>query len=54
MHGLSHSKIYHIRSRNEFEGAIRAHGGEAQNAKEAFVNLSEVQQQAMSAFLESL
>ena len=36
------------------EGAIRAHGGEAQKAKEAFFNLSEVQQQAVIAFLESL
>ena len=36
------------------EGAIRAHGGEAQKAKEAFFNLSEEQQQAVIAFLESL
>lgn len=36
------------------EGAIRAHGGEAQNAKEAFFNLSETEQQAVIAFLESL
>ena len=36
------------------EGAIRAHGGEAQKAKEAFFNLSEAQQQAVIAFLESL
>ncbi len=36
------------------EGAIRAHGGEAQNAKEAFFNLSEAQQQAVITFLESL
>ena len=36
------------------EGAIRAHGGEAQKAKEAFFNLSETQQQAVIAFLESL
>ena len=36
------------------EGAIRTHGGEAQKAKEAFFNLSEGQQQAVIAFLESL
>ena len=36
------------------EGAIRAHGGEAQNAKEAFFNLSESDQQAVIAFLKSL
>ena len=36
------------------EGAIRAHGGEAQNVKAAFFNLSETQQQAVIAFLESL
>ena len=36
------------------EGAIRAHSGEGQNAKEAFFNLSEAQQQAVIAFLESL
>ena len=36
------------------EGAIRAHGGEAQNAKEAFFNLSETEQQTVIAFLESL
>ncbi len=36
------------------EGAIRAHGGEAQNAKEAFFNLSETEQKAVIAFLESL
>ncbi len=36
------------------EGAIRAHGGEAQNAKEAFFNLSEPNQQAVIAFLKSL
>ena len=36
------------------EGAIRAHGGEAQNTKEAFFNLSEEKQQAVIAFLESL
>ena len=36
------------------EGAIRAHGGEAQKAKETFFNLSEVNQQAVIAFLESL
>ncbi len=36
------------------EGAIRAHGGEAQNAKEAFLNLSETDQQAVIAFLNSL
>ena len=37
-----------------FEGAIRAHGGEAQKVKEAFFNLSEAEQQAVIAFLESL
>ena len=36
------------------EGAIRAHGGEAQNAKEAFLNLSKTDQQAVIAFLNSL
>ena len=36
------------------EGAIRAHGGEAQNAKETFFNLSETERQAVIAFLESL
>ena len=36
------------------EGAIRAHGGEAQKAKEAFFNLSETQQNALIAFLDSL
>ncbi len=36
------------------EGAIRAHGGEAQNAKEAFFNLSETEQKAVITFLESL
>ena len=36
------------------EGAIRAHGGEAQNAKETFFNLSEQEQKAVIAFLESL
>lgn len=36
------------------EGAIRAHGGEAQNAKEAFFNLSEEQRHNVIAFLESL
>ena len=36
------------------EGAVRPHGGEGQNAKEAFFNLSEAQQQAVIAFLESL
>ncbi|MCY3743481.1 MAG: thiol oxidoreductase [Candidatus Poribacteria bacterium] len=36
------------------EGAIRAHGGEAQNAKEAFFNLSETDQQAVIAFIKSL
>ena len=36
------------------EGAIRTHGGEAQNAKEAFFNLSESDQQAVIAFLKSL
>ena len=36
------------------EGAIRAHGGEAQNAKEKFFNLSVEKQQAVIAFLESL
>ena len=36
------------------EGAIRAHGGEAQEAKEAFFNLPEAEQQAIIAFLKSL
>lgn len=36
------------------EGAIRAHGGEAQKAKEAFFNQPEAKQQAVIAFLESL
>ena len=36
------------------EGAIRAHGGEAQKTKEAFFNLSEADRQAVIAFLESL
>ena len=36
------------------ESAIRAHGGEAQNAKEAFFNLSEEKQRNVIAFLESL
>lgn len=36
------------------EGAIRPHGGEAQQAKEAFFGLSEAEQQAIIAFLESL
>ncbi len=36
------------------EGAIRAHGGEAQNAKETFFNLSETEQKAVIAFLNSL
>ena len=36
------------------EGAIRAHGGEAQKAKETFLNLSETNRQAVIAFLNSL
>lgn len=36
------------------EGAIRPHGGEAQQAKEAFFNLSEAERQAVIAFLQSL
>ena len=36
------------------EGAIRAHGGEAQETKEAFFDLPEADQQAIIAFLESL
>ena len=36
------------------EGAIRAHGGEAQETKEAFFNLPEAEQQAIIAFLKSL
>lgn len=36
------------------EGAIRAHGGEAQGTKEAFFDLVEAEQQAIIAFLESL
>ena len=36
------------------EGAIRAHGGEAQKAKEAFFNLLDEEQRAVIAFLESL
>ena len=36
------------------EAAVRAHGGEAQVAKEAFLKLSEADQQAVIAFLESL
>ena len=36
------------------EGAIRAHGGEAQETKEAFFNLPEAEQQAIIAFLQSL
>lgn len=36
------------------EGAIRAHGGEAQTAKEAFFELPEADRQAVIAFLESL
>ena len=36
------------------EGAIRAHGGEAQKAKEAFFNLLDKEQRAVIAFLESL
>jgi CxxC motif-containing protein (DUF1111 family) len=36
------------------EGAIRAHGGEAQKTKETFFNLSEAEQRAIIAFLESL
>ena len=36
------------------EGAIRAHGGEAQETKEAFFNLSETEQRAILAFLKSL
>ena len=36
------------------EGAIRAHGGEAQATKEAFFDLADTQQQAIIAFLESL
>lgn len=35
-------------------GAIRAHGGEAQNAKEKFFNLRETDQQAVIAFIGSL
>jgi CxxC motif-containing protein (DUF1111 family) len=34
--------------------AIRPHGGEAQQSKEAFFKLSEADQQALIAFLESL
>lgn len=34
--------------------AIRAHGGEAQKTKEAFFNLSETDQQAVIAFINSL
>ena len=36
------------------EAAIRAHGGEAQMAKEEFFRLSEAGRQAVIAFLESL
>ena len=36
------------------EGAIRAHGGEAQQAKERFYQLQDDDQQALIAFLESL
>ena len=36
------------------EGAIRAHGGEAQETKEAFFDLPEADQQAIIAFLKSL
>ena len=36
------------------EGAIRAHGGEAQQSKEESYNLSESDRQAVIAFLESL
>ena len=36
------------------EGAIRAHGGEAQETKETFFNLPETEQQAIMAFLKSL
>lgn len=36
------------------EGAIRAHGGEAQETKEAFFNLSDSEQNAIIAFIESL
>ena len=34
--------------------AIRPHGGETQKSKEAFFKLSEADQQALIAFLESL
>ena len=36
------------------EGAIRAHGGEAQAAKEAYFELTEADRRAVIAFLESL
>ena len=36
------------------EGAIRAHGGEVQETKEAFFNFPETEQQAILAFLKSL
>ena len=36
------------------EGAIRVHGGEAQETKEAFFDLPEGDQQAIIAFIESL
>lgn len=36
------------------EAAIRAHGGEAQMAKEEFFSLSEIGRQEVIAFLESL
>ena len=36
------------------EAAIRAHGGEAQTAKEEFFNLSDANRHALIAFLESL
>ena len=36
------------------DGAIRAHGGEADSAKSAYINLSEEDRKALIAFLESL
>lgn len=36
------------------EVAIRAHGGEAQETKEAFFNLAEVEREAIIACLKSL
>jgi CxxC motif-containing protein (DUF1111 family) len=39
---------------SDLREAIRAHGGEAQNARDAFLQLTDAERQALITFLESL